>query len=370
MLDSESGAHLCWLPMSAPAVSRDDAAPIREGEQLDGEALNEFLRGKLDLPEELSVAQFPHGHSNLTYLLRSGEREYVLRRGPLGPVAAKAHDMAREYRVLRATHPHYPEAPEAHLLCENPTVIGAPFFIMERRHGTILRDRVPKSITAFHDYPAVISKAVAGGLVRLHAVNVNGPELSSLGKPDGFVERQVHGWAERWHRAQTEDLPKMQSVIEWLAASIPTSQPAALVHNDYKLDNVMLSPESPAKIEAVLDWEMATIGDPLVDVGLTLCYWHWIARPQPGSSVLPTLTSGKGWYTREEFLEQYVRETGRDLSHIQFYEVLGLFKLAVILQQIFYRFHRGQTSDERFRHFDQRVKALADLAVSLVESAR
>ena len=357
--------------MVPSATKYSDVAAIRKGEELDVGTLTEYLRGKVEsVDSRLEVQQFPSGHSNLTYLLATGGREYVLRRAPLGPVAPKAHDMAREYQVLYALHPYFPEAPKVFHLCEDPAVIGAVFYLMERRRGIILRDRVPQQIERLPDYSRLISEAFIDCLVRLHAVDLHSSGLLALGKPEGFLERQVRGWADRWQHSKTEDLPAMEIVIGWLCDTMPASAPATLVHNDYKLDNVMLSAESPVGIEAVLDWEMATIGDPLVDVGLSLCYWYWAAAPELGSHGVQALTANPGWYRREEFIARYAEHTGRDLTRIAYYEILGIFKLAVILQQIYYRFHRGQTSDSRFRDFDSKVKGLVRLAASLVERNR
>ena len=329
------------------------------------------MRGKIEGAERgLDVRQFPSGHSNLTYLLQIDGREYVLRRGPLGPVAPKAHDMAREFHVLQLLHPHFPEAPAVFLLCEDPAVLGAVFFVMERRHGLILRDAVPPELAALKDYPRRVSEAFVDCLVRLHAIDLAKTGLIDLGKPEGFLARQVKGWADRWNKAETDEMPRttrtMNHVIRWLTDRLPTSAAPTLVHNDYKLDNVMLRPSADG-IEAVLDWEMTTVGDPLADLGLTLCYWAWATAPQFGSQALPALTSQPGWYTRDQFVDRYAKQTGRDLTHIGYYEVLGIFKLAVILQQIYYRFHRGQTNDARFQHFDKRVHSLIDLASSLAE---
>jgi aminoglycoside phosphotransferase (APT) family kinase protein len=344
-----------------------DSAPVRPGEELNLASLGDWLHGKVDGAERgIAVEQFPSGHSNLTYLLRVGGCEYVLRRGPLGPVAPKAHDMAREFRVLQMVHPHLREAPNVFHLCEDPTVLGAVFFLMERRRGLILRDHVPPELAQVPNYAQRVSGAVIDCLIRLHAIDISQAGLLALGKPEGFLERQVQGWADRWNRARTEEVPTMDRVIRYLIDRRPASPPPTLVHNDYKLDNVMLQVGSLDRIEAVLDWEMATVGDPLADLGLTLCYWAWAAAPELGAHGMPTLTSQPGWYTRDQFVQRYAKQTGRDLSHIGYYEVLGIFKLAVILQQIYYRFRRGQTKDARFQNFDQRVRGLVDLAASLV----
>ena len=346
-----------------------DAGVVRRGEELDAGALTKYLTGKIQGAERgVEVKQFPGGHSNLTYLIRAGGREYVLRRGPLGPVAPKAHDMAREYRVLNAVHPHFPEAPRAYLLCDDPAVAGSVFFIMERRNGYILRERVPDEIAAKPDYPRRISEAFIDCMARLHAIDIESNGLETLGKPEGFVERQVRGWEERWHRANTEELALMDGVIEWLAARVPPPGRPSLVHNDYKLDNIMLGGAGGDRIEAVLDWEMATVGEPLADLGLTLCYWSWASAPEVCVAGIPAITSQPGWFSRGEFLERYAEKTGRDVTHAGYYEVLGVFKLAVIIQQIYFRYWRGQTSDPRFRDFGDRAKALVHLAASMVEN--
>jgi aminoglycoside phosphotransferase (APT) family kinase protein len=347
-------------------VVHSEISSVRPGEELNLAALADWLRGKIEGAERgIVVKQFPQGHSNLTYLLCIDEREYVLRRGPIGPVAPKAHDMAREFRLLELVHPHFREAPAVFHLCEDSAVLGAVFLIMERRRGLILRDQVPAQLLTLRDYPRVISKAFIDCLVRMHAIDLSKTGLMSLGKPFGFLERQVQGWADRWSRAKTNDMPKMDHVIRWLGDRLPASPAPTLVHNDYKLDNVMLRSGTAGQIEAVLDWEMATIGDPLADVGLTLCYWAWAIAPELRTRAAPAITSQPGWYTRDEFVHWYTERSGRDLTNIGYYEVLGIFKLAVILQQIYYRFKCGQTQDARFRNFGESVGRLVELASSL-----
>jgi aminoglycoside phosphotransferase (APT) family kinase protein len=342
-----------------------DHAAVRHGEELNLTALSAHLHGKIDgIDRGIEIEQFPGGHSNLTYWLSIGGEEHVLRRAPLGPVAPKAHDMVREAKVLQAVHPHFPPAPKVYLICEDPSIIGAPFFLMQRRRGIVLRDRIPPEVSAHENYAARISRAFIDCMVQLHAIDVEKHGLTSLGKPDGFVERQVKGWSERWDRAHTEDNPVVDQLKAYFAKTIPPSGAPTLVHNDFKLDNVMLDLDTPDRIEAVLDWEMTTVGDPLSDVGLTLCYWS--SSLIPGTS-LQAVTTGPGWFSRDEFVALYAEKTGRDVSPLPWFEAFGVFKLAVILQQIYYRFWRGQTSDERFRHFDQRVKALTERAAEMVE---
>ena len=333
-----------------------DTAPIRPGEELNVSALREYLGAHLEGgASTLELEQFPGGHSNLTYLARVDGREYVLRRAPMGPVAPKAHDMIREYHVLEKVHPRFPAAPKVVLLCEDAGVLGVPFYLMERRTGIILRHDVPREYAGITDLGERASRALVNGLADLHAVDIHESGLIDIGKPDGFLTRQVEGWADRWERAKVEELPEMDRVIAYLRSDMPGAQAPTIVHNDYKLDNVMLDPGDPGRIVGVLDWEMTTVGDPLVDLGLSLCYWQQPNEPFGAHG-------GPGWYSREDFIEQYARRSGRDVSRVAWYEVLGAFKLAVILQQIFYRYHRGQTRDPRFATLDRRVKAIAGMA--------
>lgn len=335
-------------------MTSSDAAPIRPGEELDLAALEQYLRRPLS-----TVRQFPGGHSNLTYLLTFQDgAEAVLRRAPLGPVAPKAHDMIREARILEAVSPLFQPAPRPLGICEDPSILGVPFFLMERRTGTILRTEVPPEVATQPNHAQRISAAFVACLANLHRIPLEPNNLTKLGKPEGFVERQVKGWTDRWNRARTDDTPPaMDTVTAWLAANIPNSTAATLVHNDFKLDNVMLDKGSIDRVEAVLDWEMATIGDPMIDLGLTLCYWT--------HSSFSTFTSGPGWYTRDQFLHQYARLSGHDIRDIRFHETLGVFKLAVILQQIYFRYRRGQTQDPRFAQFGHRVRSLTEKALEL-----
>ena len=349
-------------------AARSETIAMRAGESIATEALAEYLRGRLDGAEHgVELEQFPNGHSNLTYLLRTGAAEYVLRRPPLGPVAPKAHDMVREYHVLRAVHPHFSQAPRVHVLCEDSAVLGAPFFIMERRRGVILREEIPVEFETIDAHPRMIGEAFLDSLVNLHNIEVSAPGVRELGKPEGYVERQVYGWADRWERAKTEEVSELDGVVKWLAANVPAPLTPSLIHNDYKLDNIMLARNSPDRVEAVLDWEMATLGDPLSDLGLALCYWVWATAPKVRAAGIPALTSRAGWYGRDDLVERYARRTGRDVTHIGYFEVLGVFKLAVIIQQIYCRFHRGQTQDDRFRNFGERATALGRLAARLAE---
>ena len=347
---------------------RDDTAPVRAGEDLDVGSLTAYLSRKLeDFDGPLEVDQFPGGHSNLTYCLRVAEREYVLRRPPLGPVPPKAHDMAREFRVLSRVAPHFEPAPRVYVLCEDESVIGSPFFVMERRRGLVVRRDIPAELESTDSYASRISEAFIDCLAELHSIDIRQHGLDSLGRPDGFLERQVRGWSGRWNRAQTTDLPQMTRLARWLVEHLPKSPPATVVHNDYKLDNLMLDPLVPSQVNAVLDWEMASVGDPLVDLGIVLCYWPEAGDPLMRREAISAVTAQPGWFSRGQLLDRYASATGRDLTGISYYEVFGLYKLAVVLQQIYYRYHAGQTRDPRFADFDQRVRGLAEAAVLVME---
>lgn len=345
-----------------------DTAPVRPDEALDETALAAYLRGRLpgaDAP--LTLRQFPGGHSNLTYLLRFGEQEYVLRRPPLGPVAPTAHDMTREHRVLSALWRVFRPAPRPYLLCEDPGVIGAPFYVMERRHGVVIRTQLPPRIAGDPGRRRRVSEAVVETLVALHAVDWEAAGLAGLGRPAGFVERQVRGWAERYERAKTRDIAAIRDLARWLAERIPPAPPPTLLHNDYKLDNLMLDPDDPGRVVAVLDWEMATLGDPLVDLGLLLCYWADGTDPPARRQSVSQVTAGPGFLSRAELLARYAAETGRDVARIAFYETFALYKVAVVVQQIYFRYERGQTKDPRFSGFEDRVAGLAEAALDVAE---
>jgi len=340
-------------------VTRPDTAPVRPGEELPLDALREALRGRVEGDvDRLTVEQFPGGFSNLTYLLRLDGQEYVLRRAPLGPVAAKAHDMPREYRLLERVHPVLPVAPEPVLLVEDASVIGAPFYLMERRRGVVVRTKLPPEYADLPDAPRQLSEALVDTLADLHAVDIDAAGLRDLGKPQGFNARQVEGWAGRWRRARTDDLPPVdelhdEDVIAWLSTHTPAESAHTLVHNDFKLDNLMLDPADPARVVALLDWEMTTVGDPLADLGLTLTYWTM--PQQPGGAENRVGANAPGFLSREEFLARYSARSGRDVANVAWYEVLGHFKLAVIVMQIYARYRAGQTKDPRFAPLGQQA---------------
>lgn len=365
-----------------------DSTGVRAGEELNLAALDRYLREHLHASNvegedaTLEVEQFPGGHSNLTYLIRYGSQEFVLRRPPVGPVAPTAHDMPREYKLLSVIHPSFPLAPAPVVLCEDTSIIGVPFYLMERRSGRILRTGNSEELS--HALRRQLSASAIDTLAELHAVDIHRTGIVDIGKPAGFVTRQVRGWAERWQRSKTGEVLEMDEVIKWLNDRTPAGDgsDATIVHNDFKLDNLMLDRDDPARVVAVLDWEMCTVGDPLIDVGLALTYWTMSAGRSAGRSAggaggkevdsnssLRAITNGPGWFTREEFLSRYRAKTGRDLSRIVFYETFARFKVAVVIQQIYFRFVKGQTHDNRFRSFDQLVLELACDAIALARQS-
>lgn len=334
---------------------------IRPGEELDTVKLAEYFRRHLISDDEtVSVRQFPSGSSNLTYLLNFGGNEYVLRRPPFGNTVKTAHDMSREYQVLSKLSKVYNPAPKPLLFCDDESIIGSEFYLMERRTGLIIRGPLPESVP-----PAVagnICESFIRNLADLHTLDHNAAGLGDLGKPHGYNRRQVEGWSKRYLNAKTDEMPELEKTIVWLNGNIPTESGAALIHNDYKFDNVMLDPSDLTKITAVLDWEMVTVGDPLMDLGTTLGYW--MSR-EAGEEMLNMPFNPRVLMeniSRSELAEMYANASGRDVSNILFYYVFGTFKIAVIAQQIYARFVKGFTQDSRFANFDKFVAALGGIA--------
>lgn len=343
---------------------------VREGESFDHAAVEARLREEIpDLPEgNLEVRQFPSGASNLTYLLEIGEWSGVLRRPPLGPVPPKAHDMGRESKILSKLHPVYPFAPKPYFFTDDESLIGAPFYVMERKVGTVIDNEFPEGVEPTEELCRGLSETVVDTLAELHAVDFEKAGLGDLGRPEGFLERQTHAWISRYEKAKTDEYPEAEPLTEWLAKDIPDSPPPTIVHNDFKLNNLLLDPDDFTEVRAVLDWEMTTVGDPIFDLAVSLSYWARCDDPPELTEVLPTVVSkSPHFFTREEFVERYAEKSGRDLSDIHWHMVFGYFKLAVILQQIYARWHAGQTKDERFANFDKRVKNLIVHAHDLSE---
>jgi aminoglycoside phosphotransferase (APT) family kinase protein len=342
-----------------------DTIPVREDEQLDTERVAAFLRGKLPGSEQaLTVRQFGGGAANLTYHLDYGSHEYVLRRPPLGPVAPSAHDMARESKVLSALWRAYPYAPRSFLFCADESIVGAPFFVMERRHGVVVRTQVPDVYTTIPDAPRRMSEALVDALADLHGVDYAAIGLADLGRPAGFIRRQIDGWWRRWQATELPENPAMSAVHDWLLANQPPEDAPSLIHNDYKLDNVMLAADDPGRLVAIFDWDMSTLGDPLSDLGALLAYWAQPDDP-PHFRALGMMPIQPGFLRREELVARYAARSGRDVSQMAFYHALSLYRVVVIIAQIYVRFVRGQTQDQRFAAFGPVIPATAQAALEV-----
>jgi aminoglycoside phosphotransferase (APT) family kinase protein len=341
---------------------------VRKGEELNKELLHSFLKGKVNyLPDgELKIRQFSAGHSNLTYLLQIGEWEAVLRRPPLGPVAPKAHDMNREYRILTEIQPHFPAAPKPILFSDHEAVIGSHFFLMERKKGVVFDTSIPRHLNVQKEDCEKISKIMVNKLVELHSIDFTKTNLLKISKPEKFMERQVHGWINRYNRAKTSEVHEVEWLMNWLVKNVPLEHESSIIHYDFKLNNSMFSSDLNEMV-GLFDWEMTTIGDPLADLGVAMSYWIQSDDPDLLKFGLgkPPVTIHDGFYTREQFIEAYAKKSGRDVSNINYYIAFAYFKLAVIVQQIYYRFKMGQTNDPRFAEFDQFAKAFITLGASV-----
>ncbi len=342
----------------------DTAGPLRTGEPLDAGRLEAWLERELPgFRGPLEIRQFPAGFSNLSYLLSTPGAEYVLRRPPFGTRPKSGHDMPREFRVLRALAPVFPFCPRALACCEDESVVGAPFYVAERLRGIILRRDYPSGLVPTPALVRAQQEALVDVLARLHAVDYEAAGLASLGRPAGYVGRQVEGWLERFERSRTPDSPDLRELGDWLRSSQPPEAPvAALLHNDYKLDNVVFDAADPARLVGVLDWEMATLGDPRMDLGCSLAYWVEAGDPSwfAATRTLPTQLPGS--LTREEMATRYAAARGVTLEGMDFFCSFGLFRLAVVAQQIYLRHVRGETRDPRFAALGGMVHALARAA--------
>lgn len=340
----------------------------RPGEGLDVERLGTYLRERAEgFAGDVTVEQFPSGHSNLTYLLRVGEREVVLRRPPFGTKAKKAHDMSREHAILAKLSAAFAKAPRPVLLCDDADVIGAPFYVMERVRGTIVRRTLPAGVEWTPERTRALSQALVDTLVELHAVDWRAAGLAGIAHPEGYVTRQVEGWTRRWHDAKTDEVPDVERAAAWLAANLPPETPATVVHNDFKLDNVVLDPTDPTRVVGVLDWEMSTVGDPVLDLGVMLGYWI-----DPGDSdelkmlaFAPTTTPG--FLSRREIVARYADRAATGAFDPLFAYVFSLFKTAVVAQQIYARWKAGATTDPRFGSFLLAVRVLAASALGAID---
>ncbi len=356
----------------------DETIAPRDG--LDSAKLSAYLRPHLALSGgPLVVRQFPGGSSNLTYLLTAGDDDYILRRPPFGNTVKTAHDMRREFDVLSKLAVVYAPAPKPLHFCDDIDIIGSEFYLMERRRGLVIRGEIPGTQPLIHGEDAfptgrvtstAICRSFIQNLAELHSLEYRAAGLADLGKPDGYDRRQVEGWTKRYYAAKTHKWPDLEKAIVWLNNNVPPESGASLIHNDYKFDNVMLDPVDLTRITAVLDWEMVTIGDPLMDLGTTLGYWM---SADTGVELLnmpfnPLVLMEN--ISRQELVEMYAEASGRDVTNILFYYVFGTFKIAVIAQQIYARYVKGFAKDERFAAFDKFVATLGSIAnASVIRSS-
>ena len=349
----------------------DRPTNVRQGEELDLKVIETFLKDSISgLSGEVLIKQFPSGYSNLTYFIQVGDKELVLRRPPFGRKAKTAHDMGREYRILKALKPVFAYCPKPLVYTEDASIMGCPFYVMERIKGIILRKTLPKGLDFSPDQMRSLCENLLDVHYQLHSVDYKAIGLEGFGKPEGYVKRQVEGWSERYRAARTPDAPTFEKVMQWLHDKMPPdfSRPA-IIHNDFKFDNVVLDPANPLDILGVLDWEMATLGDPLMDLGCSLGYWVQSDDPPSfqASAMLPTNLPGA--LTRDDLVKRYAEKAGIHINNFDFYLCFGIFRLAVIAQQIYYRFYHGQTKDERFKMLIFAVHLLEEQAIRTMEGS-
>lgn len=350
----------------------DEPVDVRSGEELDIAKISVFIKDSIPgLKGELTVKQFPSGFSNLTYLVKAENREMILRRPPFGKKPKSGHDMLREYRILKALKPVFHYCPEPLVYTDDPAVMGCPFYIMDRIKGLIIRKKLPDGLEMDPASARTLSENLIKVLCELHSVDYRKAGLSDFGKPEGYVRRQVEGWIGRYRDARTPDAPDYEEIMKWLTEKMPadTDRPC-IIHNDYKFDNVVLNPNNPLEIIGILDWEMATLGDPLMDLGNSIAYWIEKDDPPNVQMIRMMATNIEGMLTRKEQVALYSYIMGRPIHDFDFYLCFGYFRLAVIAQQIYYRFFHGQTKDERFKMLIGAVKILETVAKQLVQSSQ
>lgn len=346
----------------------DQPVSVRRGEELNIGHLRKYLEKNLHLaPFHLVVQQFPNGYSNLTYLIKMDDRELILRRPPVGARIKSGHDMGREFKILSALSTTYEKVPRPLMYCSDESVLGAPFYLMQRTDGVILRPKMPAQIQPDAKTMQGISRAFVDTLVEIHQIDYREVGLDDLGKPDGYVHRQITGWAKRYEQAKTHDIQEIHQTMTWLFDHIPGSSGSALIHNDFKYDNLVLDANDLCKVIAVLDWEMSTLGDPLMDLGTALGYWVNINDPEWMQRLALSPTTVPGNPSRAEIAQQYAEKSQIDLSEIVFYYVFGLFKISVITQQIYHRYKRGLTQDKRFASLCEVVKGLGTMATLAID---
>lgn len=336
----------------------DQGKAVRKGEELDVSVIDQWLKSHLEnLVGTPEITQFTGGASNWTYRIQYENEDLILRRPPAGTKAKSAHDMGREYRIQKALAGLYP-LPEMLAFCEDESIIGAEFYVMKRINGIIPRANLPKFLQLNEEEVRQLCTNVIDQMIDLHQIDIKSTGLDALGKGEGYVKRQIDGWSKRFIQARTENVENFETVMLWLQDNLPSKEYISLIHNDFRMDNVILDPENPLEIIGVLDWEMATIGDPLMDLGNSMAYWVQADDDAFLQSVRRQPTHLPGMLTRKEVVEYYCNKTGIEIENWAFYEVYGMFRLAVIVQQIYYRFHHGQTTNPMFKDFWQMVNYL------------
>ncbi|MEX0618952.1 MAG: phosphotransferase family protein [Pseudohongiellaceae bacterium] len=347
----------------------DKVEDVRDGEELDLDALRAYLEPVLGAGAgNLTVKQFPGGFSNLTYLLSSGNDRWVLRRPPFGSKVKSAHDMAREFRILSALQGVYPYGPRPIHFCDDRSVLGCDFYLMDYIAGLVIRREYPPGLNLSPDQVRRQFQQLYDVLGHLHSIPLDAAGLENFGRPVGYVTRQVEGWSKRFVNAVTPDAPDFDAIMQWLHDNMPPeSAQASVIHNDYKMDNVIWSLEDPLSIIGVLDWEMATVGDPLMDLGCTLGYWVEAGDPEHHRKFRTMPSDTDGAPTRREIMDRFSEKTGLAMDNFPFYFCFGLFRLAVIGQQIYYRYYHGYTTDQRFATMVDKadsLKAMCDSVIS------
>ncbi|HUH73175.1 MAG TPA: phosphotransferase family protein [Chitinophagales bacterium] len=344
----------------------DQGKEVRKGEELDALKIDAWLKKQIEnLSGTPIITQFPGGASNWTYRIQYDNEDLILRRPPAGTKAKSAHDMGREYRIQKALSGLYP-VPEMLAFCEDESIIGAEFYVMKRINGIIPRANLPKTLKLSEKEVRQLCTNVIDQMIDLHQIDIKSTGLDALGKGEGYVKRQIDGWSKRFIQARTENVENFETVMQWLQDNLPAKEYISLIHNDFRMDNVILDPENPMKIIGVLDWEMATIGDPLMDLGNSMAYWVQADDDAFLQSVRRQPTNLPGMLTRKEVVEYYCQKTGIEIENWAFYEVYGMYRLAVIVQQIYYRFHHGQTKNPQFKDFWKMVNYLNSRCLKLM----
>ncbi|MGX1126998.1 phosphotransferase family protein [Pseudomonas sp. HLS-6 TE3448] len=349
----------------------DQSTQVRPGEELDVALIDPYLKAQIPgLDGTPRISQFPGGASNLTYLLQYPQQELVLRRPPFGHKAKSAHDMGREFRILNQLNRGFPYCPKAYVHCTDASLIGSEFYVMERVKGIILRADLPAELNLNAERTEALCKSFIDRLVELHQVDYSACNLTDLGKPEGYVQRQIEGWSSRYEKALTPDAPRWEAVVAWLREKMPADHARpGIIHNDYRFDNVILDAANPMRIIGVLDWEMTTLGDPLMDLGNTLAYWIEATDPAPVQLMRRQPSNAPGMLTRRQFVDYYAERAGITIDNIDFYYTYGLFRLAGIIQQIYYRFYHGQTQDKRFAPFIHMNRLLEHMSLQVIEKS-